>query len=486
MKPEAITLTYRQYLARKYGRFGGVAMDTESLADHDKRFHPDGYQEGDRCKLRESLNESDAPDAALASPPAPSAEYEAVVAEYTNPDGTKKPGWMKAPNGKDTNLTERQWVQVRTPSFKKWFGDWERKAELDRAVDFALNGDPVAAITGDEFPQTGDHDLIDRVAEYYASLGGKVEHPELGEVVIDRNSVKSSLGHGIGREKAAAFAAVPDVIRKGFVFDRQRNWKNRGVDSFVLVAPIKIGNDKYVCEAIVEQKGTGKERRFYLHEVNLQSLLSDTIKTPAGGAGIGKPARPVRSILAKLAAEFKPDSVSKVVDGNGEPKVVYHGTAMDISRFYPGFDNVIWTTPSRDYADIYADPARHTDPENDGVVMELFVSAKKVADIGDINSPYDEAGVKRIAAAAGGTAGGLMERAGNYSYGYLYELNEHLMKMAKENGFDGFAAIEGGLDEWGGGFPEKVATIGVFRDTQLKSATDNTGAFSPDDPDIRH
>ena len=31
----------------------------------------------------------------------------------------------KAPNGKDTNLTPKQWAQVRTKAFKKWFGDWE-------------------------------------------------------------------------------------------------------------------------------------------------------------------------------------------------------------------------------------------------------------------------------------------------------------------------------------------------------------------------
>lgn len=37
-------------------------------------------------------------------------------------DGT----FMKAPNGKHTNLTERQWVQVRTKAFKDWFGDWEK------------------------------------------------------------------------------------------------------------------------------------------------------------------------------------------------------------------------------------------------------------------------------------------------------------------------------------------------------------------------
>ena len=40
-------------------------------------------------------------------------------------DGT----FMLAPNGEPTNLTERQWLQVRTESFKEWFGDWENEPE---------------------------------------------------------------------------------------------------------------------------------------------------------------------------------------------------------------------------------------------------------------------------------------------------------------------------------------------------------------------
>ena len=53
------------------------------------------------------------------------------VQEYSNEeqsiiDKAKKNGtFMKAPNGKPTNLTEKQWVQVRTKAFKDWFGDWE-------------------------------------------------------------------------------------------------------------------------------------------------------------------------------------------------------------------------------------------------------------------------------------------------------------------------------------------------------------------------
>lgn len=38
-------------------------------------------------------------------------------------DGT----FMIAPNGNKSNLTEKQWLQVRTRAFKEWFGDWEKE-----------------------------------------------------------------------------------------------------------------------------------------------------------------------------------------------------------------------------------------------------------------------------------------------------------------------------------------------------------------------
>lgn len=44
--------------------------------------------------------------------------------------------FMKAPNGKPTNLTERQWLTVRTQAFKDWFGDWENDPEhASKVVD---------------------------------------------------------------------------------------------------------------------------------------------------------------------------------------------------------------------------------------------------------------------------------------------------------------------------------------------------------------
>lgn len=44
--------------------------------------------------------------------------------------------FMKAPNGNPTNLTERQWLQVRTKEFKEWFGDWENNpTNASKVVD---------------------------------------------------------------------------------------------------------------------------------------------------------------------------------------------------------------------------------------------------------------------------------------------------------------------------------------------------------------
>lgn len=55
--------------------------------------------------------------------------------------------FMKAPNGKDTNLTEEQWLMVRTKNFKKWFGDWVNDpANSSKVVD--ENGEPLVVYHG--------------------------------------------------------------------------------------------------------------------------------------------------------------------------------------------------------------------------------------------------------------------------------------------------------------------------------------------------
>ena len=55
--------------------------------------------------------------------------------------------FMKAPNGNPTNLTEKQWLQVRTKAFKEWFGDWENNlSNASKVVD--ENGEPLVVYHG--------------------------------------------------------------------------------------------------------------------------------------------------------------------------------------------------------------------------------------------------------------------------------------------------------------------------------------------------
>ncbi|MFC2525013.1 MAG: hypothetical protein ACFNVR_04335 [Selenomonas noxia] len=79
-------------------------------------------------------------------------QKDVVRAQY---DGTAQ--WMKAPNGEDTNLTEDQWLAVRTPAFKAWFGDWENDpANASKVID--ENGEPLIVYHGSD----ANFDVFDR------------------------------------------------------------------------------------------------------------------------------------------------------------------------------------------------------------------------------------------------------------------------------------------------------------------------------------
>ena len=173
-------------------------------------------------------------------------------------------------------------------------------------------------LTGKEFQKDGVP-LTEKVPAWYDEMfRGVVRSPELGDVRLDLEGVKDSMGHGIGREKSAAFAAVPDIIRKGTVFDRQSNWKGRGYDTSVISAPVRIGDTDYAGEVVV--KHLPNRQGLYLHEVENKKRLEDAFKTPTEGSA----PQASRLILGQQLDDVKRSS--KVVDGEGRPLVVHHNT----------------------------------------------------------------------------------------------------------------------------------------------------------------
>lgn len=67
-------------------------------------------------------------------------------------------GKLLAPNGNVSNLTERQYAQVRTKAFKDWFGDWENNpSEASKVVD--ENGEPLVVYHNTPFEFNGIFDM---------------------------------------------------------------------------------------------------------------------------------------------------------------------------------------------------------------------------------------------------------------------------------------------------------------------------------------
>ena len=177
--------------------------------------------------------------------------------------------------------------------------DMEFDSEMiDANIQQVAQMDPVTGISGQEFAK-GEVDLITQVENFFNELGNRAYNPELGEVILDRRGIKSDIAHGIGRKKAAAFAAVPSVIERGSVVDYQENWKNRGYDTAVIAAPIDIAGKEHLAGVIAIR--SRETNRLYLHEVLTMENGALPFKTGALKQGVpGGDAPSILSILERI------------------------------------------------------------------------------------------------------------------------------------------------------------------------------------------
>ena len=100
--------------------------------------------------------------------------------------------------------------------------------------------------------------------------------------------------------------SVPDIVRRGTVFDQKSNWKGRGYDTSVIAAPVRIGDADYAGEVVV--KHLPNRQGLYLHEVENKKRLEDAFKTANGSAPQAS-----RLLLGQKLDDVKRSS--RVVDG---------------------------------------------------------------------------------------------------------------------------------------------------------------------------
>lgn len=93
-------------------------------------------------------------------------------------------GQLLAPNGKVSNLTEKQYAQVRTKAFKDWFGDWENDSKnASKVVD--ENGEPLVVYHNTPFEFNGIFDMEhkSRIAPWTSEPFGHVGTQETANTI---------------------------------------------------------------------------------------------------------------------------------------------------------------------------------------------------------------------------------------------------------------------------------------------------------------
>lgn len=154
--------------------------------------------------------------------------------------------------------------------------------------------------------------LIEQVSTFFESIGNKAVNPELGDVFLTKRSVKDDISHGIGRLKAASFAALPEAIAKGKVVARDTSYEGKKQPSYIIAAPISL-NDKHGFMGIVVLEEKAAKKRLYVHEIILKRDDGTMFKTRPENSYPGDvPPSNIYNILNKLKSVNKNHTINEL------------------------------------------------------------------------------------------------------------------------------------------------------------------------------
>ena len=372
-----------------------------------------------------------------------------------------KAAYDRAKAAGKTKLTHGQWVQVRTPNFKEWFGDWEVQSSnsvVNQQIEQWASGElPANVILNIGHPSS------------VLTQHGVPNMPITLRQAILRKAVKDKHGVAAAQLKDIAQAVQAPTA----IFDDPDNPGTR-----IAVTEIRHTDGNIIAAIRLNTERDGLEIN------DIRSIHpkrdSSVLRWVEDGLLLGLDKKKGRDWLENLAAtnpqqpqaDFAAlDSIlydavtvrnaSKVVDAEtGEPLVVYHGTGADFSVFdgkkrgshtrevdaRKGF----FLSSSPEIASEYAEEAGANGGAN---IMPAYVSLQNALVIDEGGRDYDA------------------ERFRDY------------IDQAQEQGHDGVLLRNTGDGMFKNG--RTGDTVIAFRSEQIKSATGNNGNFDATSPDIR-
>jgi hypothetical protein len=376
--------------------------------------------------------------------------------------------YMKAPNGKPTNLSEKQWTQVRTTAFKNWFGDWEKAARIEK-----VRRSKAVVISGSEYKDKYELNRDSAKEWIKDNLRGEYTIADTEEIVsltkVGANKVTS---HGMSNKAhLQSIAAIPQLIRNAIFIEERPNEKhNNKYDSYkYYICGLKIGTTDYTVKLTIGVKSGKKYYDHALTEIEKGKLL-DRINDQADEKGFTTTGdAPLQSYALSIGKDSKLLSIlqtnsSKVVDENGEPMVVYHGTLADglrqfstdfIGSRYSYDEKGFFFISNRKIADDYA--VSEFDASRRGEVIDAYVS------LGNplvVNSEWCR---------KNGLGSNVFKDNDVIEFWDNYQ--SLIVEESEQN--DGVIVTDG-----------ETSMVVAFFPNQIKSATDNNGNFSTTEDDI--
>jgi hypothetical protein len=361
--------------------------------------------------------------------------------------------FMKAPNGKPTNLNERQWLQVRTGKFREWFGEWEKASKLSQI-------DNLTAI------KVTDKNLTaEQAKEIYQSIG-EAKNKSDNRSVKFINSTFGKITRHKGVDTKQIIPQLKTVFENAVPIYFETETQKEGhkkhpnfVGYHNYLGKIEIDGKEYFVRFTVQQEKTNSKtyNPNQLHSTFISGIELYETKTALSYPRLLTGAKESGIVDTKLQQFFEiakqaQVNSSKVVDENGEPMVVYHGAGFvspDFSVFNTDFKGSFFS-PIKEMAEEYARVGNKR-------IYEVFLNLKNPKEI-DVKGGY------------------WYNPTGEY-------INSNAVANIEKWNNKSTSLIFRNMKDGGMKFPSDVFV--AFNPDQIKSATSNNGNFDSESEDIR-
>lgn len=249
-------------------------------------------------------------------------------------------------------------TQINSWNFKEWFGDWEKQQRI-----LKLKNSTDAVISGDEIVLTNDiRQNRKNALAYSKSLRDVYVNKDTGDKISltagnSRGGLREILQHAfLDKEHLQSIAAIPQIIENAIFITTEENKDISNYPNVVsfqhYLCGLKIADIDYTVRAVVAVQKNGE--RYYDHklssiekgklvELALNGLASPELSSleEQEDTELLQPTNENRETVKSSVSGYKDKHLfsilqtncSKVVDENGKPLIVEHGTHADFTVF---------------------------------------------------------------------------------------------------------------------------------------------------------